>query len=149
MDMNNYIKERLDNQINWYDRKSMINKKYFICFQVIQILFSSLIPILSLLSVPYIKITIAICGAIVSISSSIQNLNKFHENWIEYRMVAETLKHEKYLFLTKSGIYSDDKINNNLLVERIENIISHENINWSQITKKHLIHNTTHSSIGS
>jgi hypothetical protein len=36
-------------------------------------------------------------------------LIKFQENWTEYRTVSETLKFEKFLFLSKAGPYKEMK----------------------------------------
>ncbi|HFC76762.1 MAG TPA: DUF4231 domain-containing protein, partial [Candidatus Moranbacteria bacterium] len=47
----------------------------------------------------------------------------------------ESLKHEKYLFLTKSEPYDIDEPFK-LLVQRVESLISKENTNWSNYMKK-------------
>ncbi|NLK10820.1 MAG: DUF4231 domain-containing protein, partial [Staphylococcus equorum] len=41
------------------------------------------------------------------------------------------LQHEKHLYLTKSAIYYNEEAPFNLLVRRVETIISNENINWA------------------
>ena len=47
MNEEEYIKNRLDDQIGWYDRKSTKNQKYFKLFQLILIVSASAIPLLS------------------------------------------------------------------------------------------------------
>ena len=42
-----YIKERLDNQIDWYDKKSVKSQKWFKRLQLIVIVSSATIPFLS------------------------------------------------------------------------------------------------------
>lgn len=56
-------------------------------------------------------------------------LNKWHENWIQYRYIAELLKHEKYLYITKASPYDDENAFE-FLVQRVERTISSENVNW-------------------
>ena len=74
---------------------------------------------------------VAILGALVAILASVLSLNQFQENWIEYRTTCESLKHEKFLFLTNTQPYDEDEPFG-LFVQRIENLISKENSNWSQ-----------------
>ena len=51
-----------------------------------------------------------------------------------YRTICETLRHEKYLFLTKTRPYnSNDAFNK--LVEKIEGLISKENSQWSHFNR--------------
>lgn len=57
-------------------------------------------------------------------------VQKFQENWIQYRAVAEALKHEKYLFLAQSAQYAPgDRFHT--LVNRVEALTSQENTAWT------------------
>jgi hypothetical protein len=133
-----YIRDRLDDQITWYDKKSQFNQKWFKRFRVVEIVFATSIPFL----VSYItndtnslKIIVGAMGVCVAALSGLVTLYKFQENRIEYRTVAETLKHEKFLYLTKSAPY--DKADAfHPFVERVEAIISKENTNWANITRE-------------
>lgn len=137
-----YITDRLDNQIDWYGNKSSTAQKKYKVIKAAEIIISALIPVIALLDQDtplYIQIMLGIMGGTIVVLSNFQSIGKYHENWIEYRSVSETLKHEKYLYETKTGTYCD--LNNdtetfNLLVERVESIISHENINWSQMNNQ-------------
>lgn len=137
MDEQEYISNRLDDQINWYSGKSSWNQKKYKSFRISEIAISVLIPVLTPFADSYswIKIILALAGASVAAIIGIQGLYNFHENWIEYRMVAEVLKHEKYLYYTSTGEYSATDEPFKLLVSRVESVISHENINWSQLNK--------------
>ncbi|GGJ68222.1 hypothetical protein GCM10008982_16940 [Anoxybacillus voinovskiensis] len=133
MSVEEYINGRLTEQINWYDKKSMQAKKRYMIFQTIEIISASLIPIVNGLVTEsaQIRIIISILGSIVVICGSLARLGKFHENWLHYRQTCELLKHEKYLFLTSTTPYEEQSFQ--LLVERVESIISSENVNWSQL----------------
>lgn len=129
-----YIEERVEDQINWYSKKSSLNKGYFLFLKIIEIILASSLPFLS----GYLNrtstissVTIGLFGVVISIIEGILFVNKFQEKWIGYRSTAETLKHEKYLFLTNTGSYSD-ATNFGLFVKRVENLISKENSNWNQ-----------------
>jgi hypothetical protein len=142
MDEKEYLDTRLNNQINWYDKKSKNNQKYYKWLKRIEFILSASIPVITLITTIYYndtnigKITIAIIGSVLTILAAIHGLSDFHEHWIEYRSISETLKHEKYLYLTNSGIYSDSANPFALLVERTEQLISKENVNWAAHNKK-------------
>lgn len=130
-----YLAARLDDQINWYDTKSLSCQKWYKRLRKIELALSASIPIIVGLGLINIcgKIYIAIAGATITIITGIHGLYDYQEHWIEYRSTSEILKHEKYLYLTGSGPYADTPNPFNLLVERTEGIISRENINWSLI----------------
>lgn len=132
-----YLKQRLDHQIDWYDRKSIWHQNWYKKLKAAEIVLAASVPILVPLinNYDFIKYIIAMAGASVAVISGIQALNNFQENWIEYRSVCEALRHEKFLYLTKTGVYSAIENPFNIFVERVESIISHENINWSQINR--------------
>lgn len=134
LDESKYIKERLDEQINWYDTKSIKNQKVYKRIKILQIISAALIPFLSSLvaDFKYFIYVVSFLGVLVSILEGILSLGKYHENWIEYRSICETLKREKYMFLGKAGVYSENS-SLEVLVERIETIISNENINWANL----------------
>lgn len=132
-----YLFERLEDQIDWYNKKSQWNQKWYKRIKNTETILSALIPFIMIFGSDnfYLKLLIALFGAIVAILSSVHGLYNFHENWIEYRSTSETLKHEKYMYLTKSGFYANKEDCFNSFVERVESIISHENINWAQLNK--------------
>lgn len=137
MDEQGYIKDRLDDQIQWYSTKSQWNQKWYKRLRILEILAACLIPLIVGYVIdtrPFLKVIVGILGVLVALVSGILSLYKFQENWIEYRTVAESLKHEKYLFLTKSEPYNIDN-SFSLLVERVEGMISVENSKWSQYIK--------------
>lgn len=132
-----YLSERLEDQINWYDSKSQFNQRWFKRLRMTEIICASLIPLLSGLSssINYSEWIIGVLGVAIAIAAAASGIYKFQENWIQYRTSSETLKHEKYLYITNSTPYtSDDRFE--MLVTRIESLISKENSNWSRYIKK-------------
>jgi len=134
MNENEYLKNRLEEQISWYSTKSTTNKKFYYWFKTIEIVFAAVVPFLIALSDGecLYKIIAGIFSLFVGIVSGILIVFKFQEKWIQYRATSENLKHEKYLFETKSAIYSTNS-DFKSLVERVEFIISKENSDWTQI----------------
>lgn len=133
-----YLKERLDHQIDWYDRKSIANQKSFKRLQVLIIVASATIPFLSGFmdeNSLWLKIVIGLLGLAIATATAILGLYQFQENWLEYRTTCETLRHEKYLFITEAPPY-DEEDPFLLLVERVEGLISKENTNWQNYMKQ-------------
>jgi hypothetical protein len=131
-----YLENRLDDQINWYDKKSVWNQKWFRRLKKAEMIISVSIPLLVgvIDYQPSVKIFIGIMGASIAVIAGIQSMYKFHENWIQYRTTAETLKHEKYLYITKCKPYDGEGAFCRL-VERVEGLISKENSQWIRYIK--------------
>lgn len=129
-----YIRTRIDDQINWYDKKSIHHQNVYKWIKRIQIFLTAIIPFLAALVIDYkwILYLISGIGVLVTVLEGFLSLGKHHENWIEFRGICETLKREKYMYLGKAGVYSENS-DFNFLVERIETIISKENINWANL----------------
>lgn len=128
-----YLADRVQDQINWYDAKSAWHKKAFMRLKVAEIILALLVPFLTgyITSVTdALKITVGIIGVLVAAIAGITTLYKLQENWIAYRAVAESLKYEKYLYLTKAGPYKDPNAFP-AFVERIEGLIAKENAKWA------------------
>ena len=140
MNEEEYINERLDDQINWYDKKSQFNQKWYKRLQIIEIVLAASLPLLSGFqdSFQILKWFLGGIGILIVISASINTLYKFHENWIQYRTTTETLKHEKYLFSTKVEPYDNPENSFSLFVNNVERIISKENSCWANYSNENL-----------
>ena len=133
-----YLNNRLDDQISWYDRKSIQNQKMFKRLQLVTIVTAACIPFFTgYLSAEAIclKYVVGALGVLLVILTGINNVYKFQENWIAYRTTCESLIHETYLYTTGTKPYHGTE-SFNLLVQRVEMLISKENSSWAELTKK-------------
>jgi hypothetical protein len=132
-----YIEQRLNDQIDWYDRKSATNQRWFRRLRFAEIVAAATIPFLSGFSGNSLQIKIAIgsLGVLVAVIASLLGLLQLQEHWIEYRATAESLRKEKFLFLTQTEPYHKDDAFH-LLVQRVEALLSKENTEWSQSMMK-------------
>lgn len=130
-----YFQQRLDDQINWYSNKSSTNQKWYKRLKYLDNFLALIVVPLSYYSDScwWFKYAGVAAGIVIAFSNFLQSINKYHENWIQYRSTAEILKHERYLYLTRSGGYANSPNTFNELVERCESIISSENIDWAQL----------------
>ena len=137
-----YMSQRVDDQINWLEGKSAFNQKRY--------KFSKSIVIVASVSIPFMAgfiedgdqatvMKLAIAGFIIALAEGLSSLHKFHENWIQYRGTAESLKREKIIFLTQSGIYRDNPDAFRDFVVAIEGILANENAKWQEITANEVV----------
>jgi hypothetical protein len=127
--------ERLDDQIDWYDRKSIFNQRLYKWLKIIEIVAAAIIPVVALTN-NVNPLVIAGLGVVIIVLEGLQNINQFHHNWITYRSTCEDLKHEKFLWIARGGPYAEDDNPDRLLAERIESIISREHSKWVKIQEK-------------
>lgn len=132
-EFNKYLSERYEKEIKWYNDKSESNQLWHRVLNVYVVVASVTVPVLlSILdtSQSWVKIIISITSASIAITSGINNLFKFQENWINYRTTCETLKKEKSYYLGGVDDYAITKDKEALFIERVESIISRENSLW-------------------
>jgi Protein of unknown function (DUF4231) len=126
----NYKEARLEKQIEWHSNKAKYNKLRFRQVQIITLVASAIIPIINVANIADLQTRIisSILGGIIVVTTGLTHLEKYQENWILYRTIAELLKKEKYFFENSIGEYSNPSeiAKNKLLVERVESIVSAE-----------------------
>ena len=126
--------QRLEDQLNWYDRKASWNERRFKRLKMCTLAFSVFIPLSAVAATRYPGITAivtAVLGTSIALLEGLQQLNQYHQNWITYRSTAEALKHEKFLFLSSAGPYSSVSNPKALLAERVESLVSQEHSKWT------------------
>ncbi|MEW5912341.1 MAG: DUF4231 domain-containing protein [Thermodesulfobacteriota bacterium] len=129
----NVVTQRLDDQIDWYDRKSRYNQKVFKILKVAVILAAAGVPLCAGLGAP--SLVTGGLGAVIMVLESLQQLNQYQHNWITYRSTCELLKHEKYLYLSSAGPYCNAENPIALLAERVESLVSQEHAKWVSAQK--------------
>jgi hypothetical protein len=77
-------------------------------------------------------IVAAALAGVVLVLEAAQQLNQWQSNWITYRSTCEALRHEKYSYLGRSGVYDNLKNQDakKTLVERVEALVSTEHAKW-------------------
>ena len=123
---------RPNDQLSWYDRKSGDNQRRYKQIKVAQLVLAGSIPVFALVGDTWGRWVTAILGASVAILEGLQQLGQYNNLWVSHRATAEQLKHEKFLFLAKSGSYRDLGEAEALkqLAERIEERVSTEHAKW-------------------
>ncbi len=125
--------ERLEDQIGWYDRKSLHNQHVYKRIKVVEILSAAMIPLIAALLIPdhYKAIITGSLGVLITVLEGLIHLYQYQQNWITYRATCEALRHEKYVYLGKASPYAGVADPHALLAERIESLVSQEHAKWA------------------
>lgn len=140
VNVSEYLSNRLVDQMNWYDKKSIETQKKYKELRRIEIISAAVIPFLSgfvslkIYSIPIIQIMVGFIGVGLAVVAGLLALNNYQELWIKYRTTSELLKHQLFLFQTKTSPYTgneQERFNN--LVFNTESVLSNENFEWSRL----------------
>jgi hypothetical protein len=120
--------ERLEDQINWYDRRSGDSQRRYQWLKLLELAVAASLPVVAALDSP-VWVTGGLAAVIVVLEGA-QHLYQFQEHWITYRSTAEALKHERFLYLARAGPYvGEDR--HRQLAERLEGLVSQEHAKWT------------------
>jgi hypothetical protein len=122
--------ERLESQLGWYDGKAGRNRRWYQGLKVAQIVIAAGIPVVAAAGAS--AAVAGALGAVIVILEGLQQLFRFQENWIAYRLTAEALKREKFLCLAGVGPYAKADRRDALLAETVERIVSQESGAWAE-----------------
>lgn len=130
------IMARLEDQIDWYDRKSSLNQRIFRRIKITEILAAALIPFVSVFRMQFVSYATAGLGVLITVLEGMLHLNQYQQNWINYRSTCEELKHEKYVYLGHAGPYASANDPHALLAERVESLVSQEHAQWASVQQQ-------------
>jgi uncharacterized protein DUF4231 len=122
--------ERLDDQINWYDKRSQEAQRRFKVMKGLVLVTAAAIPVVAAFEAPvYVA---GVLGAVVVVLEGLLHAYQYHTNWLTYRSAAEALKREKYLYRARADAYAPSRSRDplRLLARRIEGLISQEHGRW-------------------
>ena len=134
-----YLKDRYDDQINWYDAKAAGNQSTYRRMQWTLIALAAVSPILIELPLEDVAEPLShlptLTAAVVAILTAGMKTFKYQENWINYRTTCETLRKEKHFYDADVGDYAGAEDKEALFVERVESLIARENTMWISTQK--------------
>jgi len=140
-----YVKERYENQLEWYSKSATKNKKWYRRYQVGIAVLSAVVTVTVAIGMndnadAVWHIASLITSASVTVLVTLQKTLRFHDNWVEYRTTAEDLKKERYYHDFLCGDYATAESPDTLFVERVEGLISQQNTQWSVGTAASRLH---------
>lgn len=133
-----YLKERVANQMRYFSKAAESNKKYFYAISILKLTLMIIVTVISPVICGYTVYSCAVSGlsGCVSLLEGILLIYRFYDNWILYRITNEKLKREEILYLTSAAEYSDCNERFRLFVQNVENIIDNSNRKWEKTHNK-------------
>ena len=128
-----YIDERLEQYIDWYDKKAVKTKGIFLQMQASSVIGGALVPVLMNVTYngvvsEYLRYVNTAISLAVVVLVSLESVFHYREQWKNYRSTEQYLSREKVLFLSGEGPYTslEQKDAYILLVSRVEDAIASE-----------------------
>ena len=128
-----YLKDRYEDQINYYEKASGKNQKKYKNYQWLLIILSTLTTILAALPSGKfeLKYIIVITAGLVTVLSSALKTFQYQELWVSYRATIEKLRPEIFYYNFNIGDYGQTGTDKeSLFVTRVEGILSKEHDSW-------------------
>jgi Protein of unknown function (DUF4231) len=133
MTADKYISDRIDDQCGYYDKSAAKYKTRHFVMRRTAVIGAALVPIL--LNVPfgildpYSKVPATLVSLVVTIIVALETVDRYGDQWKNFRSTYEFLKSEKFHFQTGEGVYRgmDGEAAFMMLVERCESRIAMEN----------------------
>lgn len=138
-ELQSYMSDRVDDQLGYFDSSAMRNQKSYRRLKWISIVCNIMTTMFIALAftVPQefktgMSIVALILSTTVLATYQIEEFQSFGAKWEKFRLVAEQIKSEKFMFLNRVGRYSvqDDVLAKNQFIETIENIIKGTDISY-------------------
>lgn len=126
-----YMKERVDDQYGWFEKKSSRNQLWYKLLNFSVIALTAVMP----LAIVYCPCLAKWASAACAVMLGAVNFFKFEEKWKIYRATAETIKRERLLFINEAGKYKEGNADE-LFIEIIESIIAESNSDWKRCVFK-------------
>ena len=137
MDAGTYLEKRVEDQLNYYEKAANRARRTYMWMQSSIIVLGLLVPVI--VNIPSswgsgesavnltaeIRIAVTVFSLTVAILTGILNFRKYGDLWLSYRLTEESIKHEKFMFLTRAGPYKSEPAFPPF-VEKFESIVSAE-----------------------
>lgn len=134
MDAQQYLAERVDERIEWYEQTSRVNLRWYRWLRGAEVMGAACIPLVAgyALISGAAAVVVGILGIVVAVTAGILGLYQFPQKYLEARAVSQALRKEKYLYSTRTAPYDSDHDVRRLrrLVRRVENIVADEESGW-------------------
>lgn len=130
-----YLTGRYCKEIEWYDKKAILNNYAYKILEFTLIVLSAITPVLIVIGGGLLEWALVL-SVLVTIETSVLKVFKFYENWINYRTTCETLKKELHYYKAKIDDYKDVEDPEAMFVNRVEALISREHSLWLMSRKR-------------
>jgi hypothetical protein len=136
MSAEQYVEERLNQALAWYDKKAVETKTRYQWMRATTVVGGALVPVLINVTFKYVDAVTTAISILVVLLVSLESVFHFREQWVNYRSTEQFLRKEYFLFVANEGPYTGKKAKDEayrLFVERVEAAIDAENASTLQV----------------
>ncbi len=122
------VLKRVEHQIHWYNWHATTARLWYCTIKVAQITLAAFVPVAVGLDLP--KLLTGSLGGLIVVLEGLQQLYRFHDNWVRYRSTCLSMEREKYLCAARAGDYAHADRPYAVLALRVENLTNREAAQW-------------------
>ncbi|HTQ38394.1 MAG TPA: DUF4231 domain-containing protein [Pirellulales bacterium] len=135
----NYLDERFDPQLKYFEAKSAFNQRRYLLMRRLMLIASWLTPVAIFVQFLVVKdwrdywaIVPMILSTIAVGSYQWEEVHNYGSQWSKFRLVAENLKHQRAYFEFKTGPYNNlsPEQSQKMFVEIVEKLLEGTDINY-------------------
>jgi hypothetical protein len=132
--------QQLEAQFGWYDTAAGRSRLGYQALKVTALVLGATVTVLAAVGASA-AVTASLAAAIVVVDG-VQQVFKFHSNWISYRATAEKLRQHAVLYVAKATPYDDPRTRRQNLATVVRDLTAREVAGWST-TMRHTPEVTT------
>lgn len=121
--------QELNALFRWYERAATRTRLSYQTLKVAALIAGAVVTVLAAARAPAV-LTAGLAATIV-IVEGIQQVFRFHRNWIVYRATAEALRQNAFLYVAGMDPYSDISTRRAKLADVLRDLTSKENASWA------------------
>ncbi|WP_111832417.1 DUF4231 domain-containing protein [Actinomadura madurae] len=129
-----YALSLANSSYEWYFYAAKKARRYHRLSEIVNLLASSAIPV-SVVAFPGIPLIPAMLGSLVVIVTGLRSAFHWHDDYIRFSEVRESVEAERRLYLTHSDPYADPDSRDKILAASITRIEQKEMSNWIKIAR--------------
>ena len=128
IDIEEYLNDRVLVHVDYCDDVAYSYRRKYYLIEWILIIVASLTPIFVILNFSFARDNWAqwipvVSSTVVAILTGGLKTFRYEENWKKYSELAESLKKEKYQFMTRAGVYKSSDNPETLFIEAVESLL--------------------------
>jgi len=128
IDIDEYLNDRVLSHIDYCEDVAYSYRSKYYLIEWVLIIVASLTPMFVILNFSFARDNWAqwipvVSSAIVAILTGGLKTFRYEENWRKYSDLAESLKKEKYQFMTGSGVYRSSENPETVFIDAVETLL--------------------------
>jgi len=120
--------QQVERDFKWYSKSACRARVCYQSLKVCSLLLAAAVTVMAAMGAP--ALITASAGAAIVVIEGLQQLFKFHPNWLRWRMVTETLREHAYRYATRLAPYDDEATAQAKFGEAYATLIANERGQW-------------------